>query len=92
MKDTIIHGINWRSLLDQVNIVALMVEQGYTDRELLFQLKGNALAAIGRYLQSHNIASDLSQELKTAYRLGELLMRQAVDWHSKQPGAGEPSS
>ncbi len=80
LKETKIHGINWRTLLDQLNFVSTLVEQKYTDRDLLFGIKGHELSAIGKYLKDHPIADDIAAELSTTYRKAKNLLGEAEKW------------
>lgn len=47
-----VRGVNWQSLLEQINLVALLVDQGYTELSLLLKLKGSQLATLDQCFQS----------------------------------------
>src|SRR5258706_2904835 len=76
-----VRGINWRRLLDSINLVALLVEQGYTDPTLLLAMKGNALYAIGNYIQKNGlpdeIKEDVDDQFKPAIKYLDDISRQA---------------
>jgi hypothetical protein len=80
LKETQIHGINWRTLLNQLNFVSTLVEQKYTDKDLLLGIKGHELSAIRKYLRDHPIADDISAELNTTYRKAKNLLDEAEKW------------
>jgi hypothetical protein len=63
-----IRGINWRRLLDSVNLVALLVEQGYTDSKLLLAMKGKALYAVGSYIQKNGLPTDLKDDADDQFK------------------------
>jgi hypothetical protein len=63
-----ISGINWRRLLDSVNLVALLVEQGYTDSKLLLAMKGKALYAVGSYIQKNGLPTDLKDDADDQFK------------------------
>ena len=48
-----IRGVNWQALLEQINLVALLVDQQYTELDLLLKLKGAQLATLDRCVQSN---------------------------------------
>lgn len=57
-----VEGINWRQLLDSVNLVALLVEQEYTDPKLLLAMKGKALFAVGNYIQKNGLPDEIKED------------------------------
>ena len=63
-----VEGINWRQLLDSINLVALLVEQEYTDPKLLLAMKGKALFAIGNYIQKNGLPDDLKDDLDDQFK------------------------
>ncbi len=63
-----IRGINWRRLLDSINLVALLVEQGYTDSKLLIAMKGKALYAVGSYIQKNGLPSEIKDEVDDQFK------------------------
>lgn len=68
VSGTPIRGINWRRLLDSVNLVALLVEQGYTDPKLLLAMKGKELFAVGSYIQKNGLPDDIKQDTDDQFR------------------------
>jgi len=64
----IIEGINWRQLLNSVNLVALLVEQGYTDPKLLLAMKGKALYAVGSYIKKNGLPTDLKDDVDDQFK------------------------
>jgi len=46
-----IRGVNWDELLDQLDLIGLLIEKGYTDEELFLELKGDELQAIAGYFE-----------------------------------------
>lgn len=64
----IIEGINWRQLLNSVNLVALLVEQGYTDSKLLLAMKGKELYAVGSYIQKNGLPTELKNDLDDQFK------------------------
>ncbi len=46
-----IRGVNWDALLDQLDLVALLIERGYTDEKLFLDLKGDELRLLRDYLE-----------------------------------------
>ena len=77
MEEKIVHGVNWRRLLDEINLVALLISEEYTDESLLLKLKGSELAAIGKYIQEDQVATDLKTELDVKYKPAVDLMNRA---------------
>jgi hypothetical protein len=63
-----VEGINWRRLLDSINLVALLVEQSYTDPKLLLALKGKALFAVGNYIQKNGLPDDIKQDVDDQFK------------------------
>lgn len=63
-----VEGIKWRELLDSINLVALLVEQGYTDPKLLLAMRGKALYAIGSYIQKYGLPKDLQGDIDDQYK------------------------
>lgn len=65
-----IEAVDWQSVLEQLNTVALLVSEGYTNRELLLRLKGRDLVSVGQQLKRNvELESDyplLSELLKAA--------------------------
>lgn len=61
-------GINWRQLLDSVNLVALLVEQGYTDPKLLLAMKGKALFAVGNYIQKNGLPDEIKEDIDDQFK------------------------
>ena len=49
-----IRGINWEVFLDQLDFIGLLVEKGYTDDELLLELKGDELRALADYFKARS--------------------------------------
>ncbi|MBI5713740.1 MAG: hypothetical protein HZC38_10010 [Chloroflexi bacterium] len=82
-----VQGIKWRKLLDEVNLVALLIEKKYTDEELLFNLKGANLAMIGDYLESESFPAELKGELKSRYKSALELTERAESFQRKKPVA-----
>ncbi len=74
-----ISQINWRRLLDDVNFVAYLVDEGYTDATGLFKLRGAELGALGRYLQQHPI-NDPQIDVKGKYLPAINLMNRAISF------------
>lgn len=76
-----VEGINWRQLLDSVNLVALLIEQEYTDPKLLLAMKGKALYAVGNYIQKNglpdDIKADVDDQFKPAIRYLDDICKQA---------------
>jgi hypothetical protein len=64
----VVEGIKWRPLLDSINLVALLVEEGYTDPKLLLALKGKALYAVGSYIQKNGLPKDLKDDIDDQYK------------------------
>jgi len=64
----IVEGIKWRPLLDSINLVALLVEEGYTDPKLLLAMKGKALYRIGSYIQKNGLPKDLEDDTDDLYK------------------------
>jgi len=63
-----VEGINWRQLLDSVNLVALLVEQGYTDPKLLLAMKGKALFAVGNYIQKNGLPAEIKEDIDDQFK------------------------
>ena len=43
----------WKSVFEVINQIALLIDKGYTDKELFMPLKAQDLAALGHYLQEN---------------------------------------
>jgi hypothetical protein len=54
-----IRGVNWDEFLDQLDLVALLITEKYTDENLLLKLKGHELYSIAEYLHGTPLESDL---------------------------------
>ncbi len=67
-RGKIVEGIKWRPLLDSINLVALLVEEGYTDPKLLLALKGKALYSVGNYIQKNGLPKDLKDDSDDQYK------------------------
>lgn len=80
MAETSLHGDNWRFLLDQVNLVALLINEKYTDERLLLSLKGHDLAEIESLLRTKPISRDLQAELNTKYANAYAFLSRAREW------------
>jgi len=63
-----VKGSNWSQLLDSINLVALLVEQGYTDSTLLLSLKGKQLYGIGNYIQKNGLPKDIQGKKDGQYK------------------------
>lgn len=73
----VVHGFKWRRLLEDINVVATLVSEKWTDEKLLFMLKGDELAAIGEYIQGNRLPADLKDELTGQYKPAVDLMCRA---------------
>jgi hypothetical protein len=63
-----VRGVDWQSLFEQINLVALLVDEGYTELSLLLKLKGVQIAMLDQLFQNdapQNIKSELTY--KPAY-------------------------
>lgn len=67
-----IEAVDWHSVLEQVNTVAHLISEGYTDRDLLLRLKAQDLVAVGEQLQIHR---DLATNYAQAFSLLESARR-----------------
>lgn len=63
-----VEGINWRQLLDSINLVALLVEQEYTDPKLLLAMKGKALFAVGNYIQKNGLPDEIKEDIDDQFK------------------------
>ena len=63
-----VRGINWRRLLNSVNLVALLIQQGYTDPNLLLAMKGKALYAIGNYIQKNGLPNEIKDDVEDQFK------------------------
>jgi len=63
-----VEGINWRQLLDSVNLVALLVDEGYTDPKLLLAMKGKALYAVGNYIQKNGLPDEIKDDIEDQFK------------------------
>ena len=63
-----VEGINWRQLLDSINLVALLVKQEYTDPNLLLAMKGKALFAVGSYIQKNGLPAELKDDIDDQFK------------------------
>jgi hypothetical protein len=60
-KDAEVRGVNWDEIFDQLDLIALLIEQGYTDEKLFLKLKGAELRSLGKYIQRFSLSNDLQK-------------------------------
>lgn len=58
--------LTWSNIFEVVDQIVLLIEEKYTDPNLLFKLKGHELAAVGRYLSTAQLPEETKQELASA--------------------------
>lgn len=76
-------AIDWDNLVEQINLVALLVSEGFTNKKLLFIHKGKQLAAISDVLETNQISGSSKSELKAEYPRAIKLLREAKAWQTK---------
>jgi len=63
-----IQGVNWRKLLNSINLVALLVQEGFTNSQLLLALKGKELFEIGNYIQKNGLPDEFKDDLDDQFK------------------------
>ena len=72
-----VRGANWRTLLERINLVALMVDQKFTELDLLLKLKGLQLATLDQSIQQ-DAPAQLKSEL--TYTPALILLKRAREF------------
>lgn len=76
-----VQGVNWRKLLNSINLVALLINEKFTSYPLLLAMKGKELYAIGNYIQKEglpdNIKDDVDDQFKPAINFLNNVCQQA---------------
>ncbi len=63
MHNSIVLGVStWSNIFEVIDQVVLLIDEKYTDPNLLLKLKGHELAAIGKYLSNVQIPEEARQE------------------------------
>ena len=55
----------WHNIFEVIDQTVLLVDEKYTDINLLFKLKGNEIASIGKYLSTEQLPEETRQELES---------------------------
>jgi len=55
----------WSNIFEVVDQIVVLVDEKYTDSNLLLKLKGHELAAIGKYLSNTKLPEETRQELES---------------------------
>lgn len=79
-----IQGVNWNELLDQIDLAALLVAQGYTDESLFLKLRGHELSSIAGYLRKASSTSDFQLDLNIQHPSAQWLLNEAHEWVEKE--------
>jgi hypothetical protein len=77
---TTLEGINWQDLLNQIDLVALLVDERYTDETLLLAMRGQELAATSHYIETHAIPGQPLAELPATHDRAYALLHRASLW------------
>jgi hypothetical protein len=78
------HGVDWDALVEQINLVALQVSEGFTNKKLLFIHKGKQLAAIYSLLETNKVSEAVKNKLIAEYPQAIKLLKDAKAWQTSQ--------
>jgi hypothetical protein len=67
-SNNVIQGANWRKLLNSINLVALLIQEGFTNSQLLLAMKGKELYTIGCYIQKQGLPAELKDDLDDQFK------------------------
>lgn len=66
MRNGKVLGIpTWSNIFEVIDQIVLLVDEKYTDPNLLLKLKGHELSAIGKYIFNNEIPEETRQEIES---------------------------
>ncbi len=68
-----IRGVNWNEVLDQLDLIGLLIREGYTDENLFFRLKRHELRLLATYLSEHSLLKDADEHPDAKWMLERAL-------------------
>lgn len=80
-----VRGVNWRKLFNSINLVALFVQEGFTNYQLLFAMKGKELFAVGNYIKKKGLPDELKDDQENQYKPAIKFLNDICD-HAKKIG------
>jgi hypothetical protein len=84
LNNRTIHGVDWDNLVEQISLIALLVDEKFTNEKLLFIHKGKQLSAISYFLKTDQVSADVRQKLREEYPKAFNLLDRAQRWQEKQ--------
>lgn len=73
-----IQGVNWRKLLEALDLVETLIEERYTNEILLLRIKEPELKAIGEYILQNRLPEDIQRDVQIQYQGAVKLLKKAT--------------